>query len=354
MQELEIAEYADWVRDKLDASMVATHELSRVISVARDRYVLVKGRQAALAELSGNFLYSVDSAIDLPTTGDWVYADFYDDATQAIIFGLAPRRTLIKRKTPGKRVEFQLIAANIDIAFIVQSADKNFNLRRLERYLVMVNENGIAPVILLSKSDLASCNEIDDLRESIASIAPGIAVITISSLRMDGIEAISDYLQRGVTACLLGSSGVGKTTLLNCLLGEQKFATRSVSDRHGKGRHTTTSRELIELRNGAMIVDTPGMRELGNISVDTGIDSTFAEIAELARDCRFADCSHTNEKGCAILAALAAGSLPSARLQNYMKMRKESVFNEMSYADKRKKDKDFGKMVNAAVRSKRR
>jgi len=346
--------YSDWVSDKLDSSMASAHEIAQVVSVARERYLLRKGQIEVPAELSGNLLYSAESAIDLPTVGDWVFADFFDDNEQAIIYAVAPRRTLLKRKTAGKRVEFQLLAANIDTAFIVQSADANFNLRRLERYLVMVNEAGINPVILLSKCDLVGVSEIDEFKSSMHSVAPGIPVMACSSETQAGIEAIRNMLAEGYCYCLLGSSGVGKTSLLNCLLGEQKFATRSVSDRHGKGRHTTTRRELIVLENAAMIIDTPGMRELGNISVDAGIDSTFADITELAQACRFADCSHSNEKGCAILAAVAEGSLALARLQNYRKIRKESAFNEMSYADKRKKDKDFGKMVNAAVKNKRR
>ena len=348
------ARYSDWASDRLDAGMASVHEVARVIAVARNRYRLMHDGVEVNAELSGNLLYSVDSVLDLPTTGDWVYADFFDADEQAIIHGVAPRRTLLKRKTAGKRVEFQLIAANIDVAFIIQSIGRGFNLRRLERYLVMVNESGIEPVILLSKADLADDDLIDETKESMAALAPGVSIIACSSQSGTGIDSIRESLQAGFSYCLLGPSGVGKTSLLNCLLGEQRFATRDVSDKHGKGRHTTTRRELIELGNGAVIVDTPGMRELGNISVDAGIDSTFADIAELAASCRFADCSHRNEKGCAVRAAVDVGRLALARLQNYLKMKKESAFNEMSYVEKRKKDKDFGRMVNAAVKNKRR
>ena len=346
--------HCDWVQQNLDAELAAAHEIARVISVRKNQYLLAHGSLTVVAELSGNLLYSTDDGVDLPTTGDWVYCDLYDDAAHAIIHGLLPRKSLLKRKTAGKRVDFQLIAANLDVAFVVQSADENFNPRRLERYLVMIREGGISPLVLLSKCDLISSDEVNDLRLTVNAVAPGVPVIACSNTDDHCLEEIRDHLRPGLTGCLLGSSGVGKTTLLNRLVGESTFATAAVSAKHGKGRHTTTSRELVELASGAMIIDTPGMRELGNISVDAGLDSTFADIADLAVSCRFADCSHSNEKGCAVLAAVGAGSLPLARLQSYVKMKKESAFNEMSYAEKRKKDKDFGKMVNAAIKNKRR
>ena len=347
-------QFNDWVQNELDADMEIAHEIARVVSVHRDRYTVFNGSEEAIAELSGNFLYTADSATDLPTTGDWVYADFYDENTHAIIHGIIPRKTLLKRKSAGKQVDFQLIAANIDVAFIVQSADCNFNLRRLERYLVMANESEITPIILLSKCDLISQAEIRKLGDKISSISPQVTVHAFSNLRGDNIDTIKSYLSRGNTYCLLGSSGVGKTTLLNSILGSEQYETQSVSKKQNKGRHTTTSRELIQLENGAMIIDTPGMRELGSLSVDTGIDETFAEIIELSRDCKFGNCSHTNEKGCAILNAMGEGSLSEQRYKNYVKLKKESEFNEMSYSEKRKKDKDFGKLVNAAVKNKNR
>ena len=347
-------QHNDWIQSRLDTDMEVAHDVARVISVHRDRYILFNGSEEAFAELSGNFLYTASSATDLPTTGDWVYADFYDDNTHAIIHGMVPRKTLLKRKSAGKQVDFQLIAANIDVAFVVQSADFNFNLRRLERYLVMVNECGITPIILLSKCDLISQTEIKELEDKISAIAPQVTVQAFSNLSGDNIDTIRSYLSRGNTYCLLGSSGVGKTTLLNSIVGSELYETQSVSKKQNKGRHTTTSRELIQLENGAMLIDTPGMRELGNLSVDTGIDETFAEIIEFSHDCKFSNCSHTNEKGCAILNAIGEGDLSEQRYKNYIKMKKESEFNEMSYFEKRKKDKDFGKLVNSAVKNKNR
>jgi ribosome biogenesis GTPase len=347
-------QHNDWVQSQLDADMEIAHEIARVVSVHRDRYTVFNGSEEAFAELSGNFLYTADSATDLPTTGDWVYADFYDKNTHAIIHSMLPRKTLLKRKSAGKQVDFQLIAANIDVAFIVQSADYNFNLRRLERYLVMVNESGITPIVLLSKCDLISQTEIRELEDKIRAISPKVTVHAFSNLSGDNIDTIKNYLSQGNTYCLLGSSGVGKTTLLNGILGSEQYETQSVSKKQNKGRHTTTSRELIQLENGAMIIDTPGMRELGSLSVDTGIDETFSEIIELSHDCKFGNCSHTNEKGCAILYAIGEGGLSEQRYKNYIKMKKESEFNEMSFYEKRKKDKDFGKLTSLAVKNKNR
>jgi ribosome biogenesis GTPase len=231
--------------------------------------------------------------VDYPAVGDWVLVKLYDGNTFAIIHEIIRRKSLLKRKTPGKKIEFQLIAANIDAAFIVQSLDDNFNLRRLER--------------------------------------------------------IKDLLEPGLTCCLLGSSGVGKTSLLNHLIGEDLFRTKPIREKDGKGRHATTARQLITLDSGAMVVDMPGMRELENFSVETGLDDTFAEITALTRKCRFSNCSHTSEQGCAVLGAVTQGTLSEKRYQNYMKMIRETLFNDMSYVEKRHKDKAFARHCKTMI-----
>ena len=354
MNKLKSIGYNDWVHDQVNEEKIAVHDIARVISVHKDSYVVTKGQGEAFAECSGNLLYSVNSASELPTTGDWVYADFYDNDSHAILHGVVARKTILKRKKAGKRVDFQLIAANIDAAFIVQSVDYNLNLRRLERYLVMVNESNITPIILLSKCDLISQDQIEKIKEDIAAISSDISVLPFSNIKGDNIEMIKKALVSGQTYCLLGSSGVGKTTLLNNILGTEKFVTQSVSKKESKGRHTTTRRELILLDNGAFLIDTPGMRELGNISVDDGINETFSEISELSHACRFGDCSHINEKGCAVLAAIEDGVLDKKRYDNYLKMRKESSFYEMTYSEKRKKDKNFGKLIKSTLKGKKK
>ena len=346
--------YSDWFKSRADDKKIAAHGVARIVSVHKGSYTVTKGGEDIFAELSGNLLYGTESASDLPTTGDWVYADIFYDDTHAVIYGVFPRKTLLKRKAVGKLVDFQLIAANIDVAFIIQSLNDNFNLRRLERYLVMVNESGIEPIILLSKCDLIPENDVSEIRENVSSIAPQTTVMEFSNLNRDDIDSIITSLKSESSYCLLGSSGVGKTTLLNNIVGSDKFETKPVSSIQSKGRHTTTSRQLVRLESGAMIIDTPGMRELGSMSVDDGLEETFSEILELSQICKFTNCSHANEKGCAILAALKTGDLSEQRYQNYLKIKKESEFNQLSYSEKRKKDKKFGKLIKSTVKNKPR
>ena len=259
----------------------------------------------------------------------------------------------MKRKTSGKKIDFQLIAANIDTAFIVQSLDANYNLRRLERYLVMIYESNIQPIVLLSKSDLMASEEIETRIAAIKQIMPNVQVQPFSNENGSGMERVKGLLASGQTYCLLGSSGVGKTTLLNNLIGEFLFETKTIREKDGKGRHTTTQRQLIRLDCGAMVIDNPGMREFGIFSVESGLNEAFSEIMELSKQCKFKDCTHMNEKGCAVLAAIEEGKLPKNRYQNYIKMNRESLYNEMSYLDKRKKDKEFGKMCKSVMKHKK-
>jgi ribosome biogenesis GTPase len=217
----------------------------------------------------------------------------------------------------------------------------------------MVNESNIQPVVLLSKSDLLPVSEVDKKITEIQALIPDIRVVPFSNKDQTGLQYVKELLVPRETYCLLGSSGVGKTTLINNLLDEVRLKTHSVREKDGKGRHITTRRQLINLPNGAMIIDTPGMRELGNFAVDTGIQSTFDEIAELSNQCRYNDCSHTQEQGCAILAALKDEVISQDRYQNFIKLNKESAFYEMSYLEKRHKDKKFGKFVKSVMKEKK-
>ncbi len=299
-------------------------------------------------------MFSADTPLDFPTVGDWCYVQFLDDDSLAIIHEILPRKSILKRKTSGKKIEFQAIAANIDTAFIVQSLNADFSPRRLERYLVMAREGNIEPVLLLSKSDLSPPDETNRKKDEILRSNPEIQVISFSNADNSGLEKIKELLLPGKTFCLLGSSGVGKTSLLNNLLGKEIFKTKEIREKDDKGRHATTSRQLLRLENGAMIIDTPGMRELGNIGVDAGISETFDEIVELERQCRFSDCTHTQETDCAVLQALKDGIISEERLQNYSKMMRESERNEMSLAEKRKKNKHLGKFYKSVQQHNRK
>jgi len=343
-----------WFQDRTDSAKLTDYQIARVISVNKESYIINNGKNELFAEITGKLMYTADSPLDYPAVGDWVYAQFFDEDSFAIIHEIFPRKSLLKRKTSGKKIEFQLIAANIDTAMIIQSLDSNYNIRRLERYLVMINESHIHPIVLLSKSDLLTAEEIEKKCADIHQLMPNIQIVAFSSQNASGLAQIKELLIGGKTYCLLGSSGVGKTTLLNHLIGEALFETQMVREKDRKGRHTTTHRHLIQLKNSAMIIDTPGMRELGNIAVESAIDETFNEIAELSDQCRYNDCTHNHEKGCAVLLALKDGIISEERYQNYLKMNKESVYNEMSYLEKRQKDKQFGKLCKSVMKHKKR
>jgi ribosome biogenesis GTPase len=344
--------FNNWFQKKIDPVKLADYQLARVIAVNKNNYIISNGTIDVLAEITGKLIFNADSMLDFPVVGDWVYTQFFNDQSFAIIYEIISRKTLLKRKTAGNKIEFQLIAANIDTAMIMQSLDADYNLRRLERYLVMINESNIDPVILLSKSDLCVPDEIEKKITAIGKLMPNIRIIAFSNRGLDW-EKVKKLLVPGKTFCLIGSSGVGKTTLLNNLIREDLFETQPVRQKDGRGRHTTARRELIILENGAMIIDTPGMRELGIISMGSGIYDTFNEISELSLQCRYSDCSHTVEESCAVLAALIDGSISRERYQNYLKMKKESDYHELSYREKRWKDKQFGKLYKSVMKHKK-
>jgi ribosome biogenesis GTPase / thiamine phosphate phosphatase len=340
--------------------MAAPHEpdhhepiLARVIAVDRDQYLIRNETGECPARLTGRLVHSRESPTGLPCVGDWVSVRYHDGGAHASIDGVQPRTSFLRRKAPGKNSGSQMIAANIDSAFIVQSCHFDFNLRRLERYLVMAREGRIEPVILLTKTDLISPAELPRLTGQIRRAGIDARVLALSNVSGTGLDQLRQLIQPGKTYCLLGSSGVGKTTLINRLMGEDGLETGAVSQT-GEGRHTTTRRQLIALDNGGLLIDMPGMRELGMLDVSEGIEAGFADILRYAQHCRFADCSHGREPGCAVQQAIAQGELDAGHYRNYLKLKKESEFHDMTAHDKHQKDRAFGKFVRAELKTKNR
>ncbi len=352
--ELQDLGFDEWFQDKLKEYGVNSYDIARITAVNRDNYLVRNENVEVLAELSGRFRFSIESESDLPTVGDWVLVTYLDANNFAIIEHVLPRITILKRKVAGKKISYQMIAANIDTAFIIQSCDFNFNLRRLERYLVAIRDGNAEPVVLLSKSDLVSQAELDEILSAIEEVKINSRVIAYSVESGSGLTEIRQLLKPGRTFCLLGSSGVGKTTLINNLIGRDTFATKSVRRKDSKGRHTTTRRQLICLDNGAMLIDTPGLREFGNIDVDSGIVEVFPDIEKLVDGCRFKDCSHTGEAGCSVLEAVGNGNLSQARYDSYLKLKKESEHYHLSYVEKRKKDRNIGRFIKSAKKTMRK
>ena len=323
------------------------HGIARISAVDRGSYLIRNENREIPAELSGKFSYRIKSSIDLPCVGDWVTVQYYNDDTEAIIHGLFPRRTFLRRKAAGENVDFQMIAANIDSAFIVQSCHFDFNPRRMDRYLVMAADGKVEPIVILTKTDLISHDELEQKLAIAKSTAITARILALSNISGVGFDEFQEMLVPGRTYCLLGSSGVGKTTLINRLIGRDAFDTKAVSGT-GEGAHTTARRQLVVLSQGAMLIDTPGMRELGLVGVSDGFNQGFEDILFVSESCRYANCSHEHESGCAVRAAVKNGQLNEDRYSSYIKLKKESEYHEMSYLEKRKKDRAFGRFIKSA------
>ena len=326
-----------------------THQLEhfdvgRVVQEHKERYIVRTDQQEAEAEIIGNLRFTAESRADFPAVGDWVATSSYDE-DKMLIHAVFPRKTSLERQAVNKSGEKQLIATNIDYAFIVQAAGHDFNLNRIERYLTICNTSNITPVVILNKIDLLDHHEVETLVSQIQKRIHQVPVLAISNETQQGIDELKQFISSGKTYCLLGSSGVGKSTLINVLSGRKQMKTNTISTSTNKGRHSTTHRELIVLENGGILIDTPGMREIGITDNEVGLVQTFETIYEIAQQCKFKDCTHTNERGCAILTALEEGLIDEKSYENYVKLEREKMHYESTVLERRRKDKAFGKMV---------
>jgi ribosome biogenesis GTPase len=296
----------------------------RIIREDRGKYIAYSELGEFACEISGKLRFETNSKGKFPTVGDWIAVSVHSNEKKATIHALLPRKSVFSRKVAGQIIDEQVIAANIDTVFIVIGLDLNFNLRRIERYLSVACESGVIPVVLLNKADL--CAETEARKREVESIAFGIEVHVLSASQNVGMEILNKYIHTGETVAFLGSSGVGKSTIINSLLGTERLKVNKVSKLGSRGRHTTTFRELILLPSGGMVIDTPGMRELQVWGDEEGFKKVFDDIEELALNCRFRDCSHGNEPACAIQEALNNGTLSPKRLENYLKLKKEFAY----------------------------
>ncbi len=307
------------------ALMPAECQLGRIITSVRDHYRIITENGELLAQPTGRFLFIAEDSADLPVTGDWVVIKVVDN--QALIIDLIPRCTSLVRKSVGRDSAQQIVAANVDTAFIVQSLDRDFNLRRLERYLVMAYDGRVEPVVLLSKQDLLTAQAVQSLVTEAETVAQGVPVLAYSALDSSGLDIISALIQPRQSFCLVGSSGVGKSTLINRLLGESRLETQAVREKDSRGRHTTARRELILLDSGGILIDTPGMRELGVMAAQSSLVTTFPEIEALADKCHYRGCRHQQEPGCAVREAVEDGDLPPSRYESFLALSREVGYN---------------------------
>jgi len=325
-------------------NQLSNFSIGRVTQEHRERYIVSDGENEYETEITGNLRFSATSRADFPAVGDWVTMTIYD-SDQAIIHKILPRKSVLERQAVGKFGEIQIISANIDVAFIIQAINNNFSINRLERYLTICYSANIEPVLVISKIDLSTEKEIQDAISNLEKRDKKVKYILLSNITLKGLDQILDFIQTGRTYCVVGSSGVGKSTLINNLLKKNILKTGQISHSTNKGRHVTDHRELFVLENGGIIIDTPGMRELGMIDNSEGIKTTFQEIFDISFKCKFPDCNHINETGCAVIEALNNGTIDRESYDNYQKIHKEQERFQTTLAEKRKKDKVFGKII---------
>jgi ribosome biogenesis GTPase len=299
------------------------YTVGRVSAEHRTLYEVLTTQGAIPAVVSGKFLHTAQTPAEFPAVGDWVVLTINETEHKAIIHAILPRKSRFSRTAAGNTTDEQIIAANIDTLFIVSSLNREFNVRRIERYITMAWESGATPVIVLSKADL--CEDIDGCLQAVEDIAPGIPVHVVSALQDDGLDELGPYFREGSTIVVLGSSGVGKSTLLNALIGDDILKTSDIASYKDRGRHTTTHRQMVVLPGRGILIDTPGLRELRLHDEGDNVSRTFADIETLMQSCRFLDCTHNGEPGCAVDTAIDDGSLDPDRYESFLKLQREAA-----------------------------
>ncbi|HYP28421.1 MAG TPA: ribosome small subunit-dependent GTPase A [Blastocatellia bacterium] len=327
MPNLDVYGWSDFFKDAFDLFEKRGLEPARVALQHNHIYRLYSERGELDATTTGKMRHEAVTQSELPAVGDWVAMRFRAEEGKATIHHVLPRKSRFIRKAAGQRSEEQIVGANIDTIFLVTALNNDYNVRRIERYLAAAWESGAEPVIILSKADL--CADVGEKVEEVQAVAYGVPIHVISSKANQGLEPLDSYFSAGRTVALLGSSGVGKSTLINRLVGSDVQKVKEVREHDDRGRHATTNRELILLPQGGLVLDTPGMRELHLWDAESGVQGVFEDIESLAESCRFRDCSHENEPGCAVREALSEGSLDEARLENYRKLQQEMEFLEL-------------------------
>jgi ribosome biogenesis GTPase len=328
-------------------------EVGRVIAEHKERYIVKTVDTEYDSEITGNLRFSARSREDFPAVGDWVALSVYD-SEMAIIHRVLPRLSMISRQAVGQSGEIQIIATNIDYAFLLQAVDRDFNINRIERYLTLCYAAKVEPVIVLTKTDLVSDEELTLISRSIQGRVKNVPLLTISNETREGYRTLESMIEKGKTYCMLGSSGVGKSTLLNNLSGKEVMKTDAISGHSQRGRHVTSHREMVLLDKGGILIDNPGMREVGIADTGKGLETTYDSIISYAVDCKFKDCTHTTETGCAVLLALENGDLDPDSYDNYLKIEKEKAHFEASQLERRKKDKDLAKILKNYKKDKNR
>ena len=333
------------------------YTVGRVALEHKSFYRVYTGNGESLAELSGKLRHEALNRSELPAVGDWVVVRSRPEGDRVMIHAVLPRRTSFARKTAGSRTEEQIVGANIDTIFLLTSLNQDFSLRRIERYLLIAWESGANPIIILSKSDL--CDRVAGAIDEVRSVARGVAIHAVSVVNGDGLQDIAQYFKYGQTVALLGSSGVGKSSLINHLAGVDLLKVQTVREHDDRGRHTTTHRELLLLPAGGLVLDTPGMRELQLWDGDESLQLVFDDIEEFAGSCFFSDCQHQDEPRCAVREALAAGTIDAGRYQSYAKLQKELKYqarrkDKLSEILEKKKWKKLSRLATERARLKRR